>query len=754
MRYRSLTLIAIAWILVTGPGPGGSSLAAPGHPQQGPRSPHPAQSQPGLADASSLAATSAMDASEAYRLRLLHAIPALKSPGSQLGEELPSIEITADDRVFIADPHGYRICRYDLSGTQQACFGEEGKGAGQFLKINEMLLTPDDKLLVQDSLNDFLMTSRLQRFSLAGDFIDSRELPFVLEAVGPDGSLFGWNQARRIVRLSPTGQLSEFGLSGPEDPTPFTWPCDIRIDGQGQWFVADGHNAVVRRYDAQGHLLASWPQPDKTQDAFERGFSLRLLPNGHLLTVSPATDRDGVLGGRIWVRRLTSEGALLSTFRPELHETDSLLGPVAGSFATASDGSILILAGGGGSILQRHSSEGERLAIWLNKGGEREFLLPPALALFGNADGSVRSFGNSDGAWVDVSASGLVSGRGKLDIPPELSFEITDVARRPGGDHCAVGSSGIGWCFAANGSVRTRWRWREDSAGGASASSSLAAAADDSLWVTDPDEGILRHLDDKGTVLGETALPIPPELRFGICRQRGSFHLGLAVAPDGTVWVAEQCYRPLGLPEAAPGVHRVSATGAHLDRREIPQMLGLDPSQQEATVTDLAFTPSGRLLLATSVEGIVAPFGDRIWLFDAEGAAQALDPGTDPSSGLPIHPLHLTSAGEGRLWSTRGENLADYGSLDAFALELASDSPPTASPTPVATEPSPPSPTDPAPPPATPTPKEPLPPGKFRILLPVLEGWGESSRMAGATPGGGRVTRLLKSSKRIVTWPR
>ena len=85
MRYRSLTLIAIAWILVTGPGPGGSSLAAPGHPQQGPRSPHPAQSQPGLADASSLAATSAMDASEAYRLRLLHAIPALKSRLQELG---------------------------------------------------------------------------------------------------------------------------------------------------------------------------------------------------------------------------------------------------------------------------------------------------------------------------------------------------------------------------------------------------------------------------------------------------------------------------------------------------------------------------------------------------------------------------------------------------------------------------------------------------------------------------------------------
>lgn len=232
----------------------------------------------------------------------------------------------------------------------------------------------------------------------------------------------------------------------------------------------------------------------------------------------------------------------------------------------------------------------------------------------------------------------------------------------------------------------------------------------------------MRHLDDEGTMLGETALPIPPELRFDVCRQRGLFRLGLAVAQDGTVWVAEQCFRPLGFPSAAPGIHRISAAGAHLDRRELPELLGLDPSRQEATVTDLAFSPSGRLLLATWLDDLEASSGGRIWLLEADGPAQLLDPGTDPATGLPIHPLHLTSAGDGRVWSTRGEDLADYGSLDAFALELAGDSPPTATPTPVATEPSLPSPTDPSVPSATPTPKEPLQPGEFRLLLPALEG--------------------------------
>lgn len=699
MTVRYLSLIFLALIV--------------GTPSASPRAPR-AATQGQVSPQVSAGALNLSQGGSGLRLRQLFTIAAQSNFGDRLGLELPEIEVSADDQVLIADPHHYRICRHDLTGHQQACFGEEGVLPGQFQGIGAMLLAPDGLLLVQDDPSPFAGGSRpgrLQRFTLEGELIDSRALSFYLAAVGPDGSLYGWTQARRLVRQKPTGETEEWGPKGASDPEAFSQGSGLTVDGRGHVFLAHGPDAQIHHYDAEGRHLASWGQPDSSQDAFRPGLRVHALPDGNLLVLCPGPE----INDRFWVRRFTPEGRLLHSFRPDYHETDQLFGPGYSDVATASDGSILILSGGGDSILQRHSPEGQRLAVWLNKGSEGRWELPASLALFGNEDGSVRSIGRQEGMWVEVSSAGEVTGRGRMEVPPELAFEVTDVTRRPGGELCAVASSGDAWCFAADGSVRTGWRWSQQLVS-VVASPSIVSAPDGTLWVSDPEESVLKHFGADGRPLGETGLPVPPELRFALCQQvRVPFHLGLAVAPDGTVVVAEQCSRPIGQPTTAPGVHRVSPSGEHLGRRPVPELLGLDPERMEATITDLAFTPSGALLLASALESFEPAPSNPIWLLEGEQPALRLDPGLDPSTGLPIQPQHLTMAGDGRLWTTRGEFLSDYGTLDAFALEGSESPPPDPSSTPSATGSPPPSAAPSQAPPSSPT------PGGWRILLPWLE---------------------------------
>lgn len=658
MRYRFIALLAFALVV------------SPSHHPQGPASDAVGS---GL-DRRILAASSSAAGDGAYRLRHLQSLPAFSPPSTKLEMHRPEIEISADDRVYIADAYNYRICIYDLTGSQQSCFGKEGTGPGQFRRIQAMRLAPDGSLLVQDidrsyNESDPSTPGRLQRFTAEGSFLDSRRLPFFLVAIGPDGDFYGWNDKKRLVRQDSSGQIVEWGPNGPEDDTAFLATYTFVVDRRGHLFMALENMSEVRHYDPSGRLLTSWAPPEATRDRFMRGFALRVSADGTLVMVSyPAVDFE-----QLWVQRFTPDGDLLGAFRPAHHDTDVPFGPAFTDFESASDGSILILSVGD-AIVQRYSPEGQRLALWLNEGSGPQMLLPSAITLLASPDGSLRSIGR-DGTWVDISPTGVVAGRGRLQVPPEVGYDLEDATRSKNGDICAVASTGDAWCFEADGSVRTHWRWSEEQ--GSRLAGSIAAAPDGSLWLSDPIGAVLQHVDTMGRALGETSLPIPPQLRLDICPGTFGSRLGVAVAPDGTVLVAEQCTRQLRQPASAPGIHRVSSSGEFLSRREIPDLLGLDPGQSEATINDLDIGPAGEILLTTHIDSIAAkpPPADAIWLLDSDGGVHVMDPGHDPD-GLRIQPNHLALAGKDRLWTTRGENLGDHGTLDAFALEAGDALPP------------------------------------------------------------------------------
>ncbi len=54
---------------------------------------------------------------------------------------------------------------------------------------------------------------------------------------------------RRLVRIAGTGQLGYSGDGGPALEATFNWPHEVRVDGEGNLWVADTRNHVIRRID-------------------------------------------------------------------------------------------------------------------------------------------------------------------------------------------------------------------------------------------------------------------------------------------------------------------------------------------------------------------------------------------------------------------------------------------------------------------------------------------------------------------------
>jgi DNA-binding beta-propeller fold protein YncE len=498
-------------------------------------------------------------------------------------------------------------------------------------------------------------------------------------AFAPDGDLYVADQFSHVVqRFSPSGRfLGQWGSYG-SGPGQFGAVDGLAVDGRGEVYVLDSTHARVERFTASGRLLGEWGRPGGALGEFDfgPGFGPDKPPGGGI----------AVGGGYVYV----SDSASNRIVRFDLDGSHPLLwgrpGSAPGQFSSprglAVAGDVVYVADEGNHRIQALSLAGRPLYAEGTFGKEPgEFVNPFGVAVDG---GRVYAVDDNNNRIVVLSPTLRYleewSGEGSFQlsyiraaaVSPAGRVYVADtgdervVAFTPTGQGLlAFGTPGISpgqliapLGVAADGagafvvetygsrspiyqfgaSLRYRGEWQRG--GGAIVGShwfgpnAAVVAPDGSLWVTDPRNGIVRHLSSGGGYLGAlTGLSNPEGVAISpsgdviyvadtggasIMRFSSSGHalgrlgsvaldtpVAVAVAPNGSIYVADTGFDRV-LEISPSGALLASWGGSH--RFEEPSGIAVDSAGQ-VFVSDRRldrvqkFSASGRLLAAWGAPG-------------------------------------------------------------------------------------------------------------------------------------------------------
>lgn len=419
----------------------------------------------------------------------------------------------------------------------------------------------------------------------------------------------------------------------------FSSPRAVVVDGQGNLYVADTGNAVVRKIAAGGVVTTLAGAAGQTGGADGSGANARFV-SPVALALDPAgnlfvADEEGAV-------RKIAPGGIVSTFAGATGQHGFLVGNGTAARFMAVSG-VAVDAGGHVAVSEYSKDPGGGLGVF--DGRVRRFDSQAQALPWGSAvDGLVKVTPPSSIA-ADAAGNILVASKGFFALGPGMTFLYDSVKRITAqGEVVLIAGQDdtIGALLDGPGAT-ARFYWPEG----------IAVGTAGRLVVADTQNHAIRQIDSQGTVstvaggAGGGLVDGPRETaRFNDPR-------GIAVHPDGTLDIGDARNGVVRRISPAGTVSTLSFTrnGTVINRFAFPEYIALDESgvlyiREESSwnVWPLyAAQPSGqlRLLDTQTYSGLSAGLG-RLYMaagslvsfIDTGGAGDALSTPHHPVSGF------------------------------------------------------------------------------------------------------------------------
>ncbi len=518
-----------------------------------------------------------------------------------------ALAFAPDGDLYVADQFSHVVQRFSPAGRFLGQWGSYGSGPGQFGAVDGLAVAPGGEVYVLDSTH-----ARVERFS-------------------PSGRLLGeWGR--------PGGALGEFDFGpgfGPDKP-----PGGGIAVGGGHVYVSDSASNRIVRFGLDGSHPLLWGRPGSAPGEFS--FPRGLAVAGGVVYVADE--------GNHRIQALSLQGRPLYTEGTFGKEPGEFVNPFG---VTVHGGRVYAVDDNNNRIVVL-SRALRYLEEWSGEGSfQLSYIRAAAVSPLGHV--YVADTGNERVLAFTPTGQGLLS-FGTPGITPGQLIAPLGVAADRAGNAFVVetyGSRSPIYQFGA--SLRYRGEWQRG--GGAIIGShwfgptAAAVAPDGSLWVTDPRNGIVRHLSSAGGYLGALSGLSTPE--------------GVALSPSGSVvYVTDTDTDTGAVMRFSSSGHPLGRLGSVALRMPVAVAVAPDGSLYVADASlrrVLELSPSGALLTSWGGPGrrpgrFAEPSGIAVDtagdVFVADRLANRVQKFS--SDGHPLAVWGLSGGGPGQLSSPRG----------------------------------------------------------------------------------------------------
>lgn len=196
-----------------------------------------------------------------------------------------------DDRLLVADTHYFRVLAYTLDGQlmqDETIGGVEGRGPGEFGFVTDAVRDSTGALYVAE-YGDY---DRIQKFSPDGRFVlqwgshGAAPGQFVRPQnllIDPQDRLWVCDACNHRIQVFDT--QGELLLLWGEEGTAtgrLSYPYDIAMDDQGHVLLLEHGNHRVQKFNQNGQPLGVWGAPGRGPGQLDRPWALARGPTGRV----------------------------------------------------------------------------------------------------------------------------------------------------------------------------------------------------------------------------------------------------------------------------------------------------------------------------------------------------------------------------------------------------------------------------------------------------------------------------------------